>query len=179
MIAAAATGPVLVVDPAVELPDAPVPELDRADPADVALLCYTSGTTGTPKGAMLTHGNTLASCEAIRLAWRWSADDRLVLALPLFHVHGLGIGLHGTLLCGGSVVLVPRFAPDAVLDAAAAHDATLFFGVPTMYARLAASPRAPSWRVCACACPGRHPCPLRSTRSWTGAPGCACSSGTA
>ncbi len=107
----------------------------------MALLCYTSGTTGAPKGAMLTHGNTLASCEAIRLAWRWTADDRLVLALPLFHVHGLGVGLHGTLLCGASAVLVPRFTPAAVLDAAHAHDATLFFGVPTMYARLAASPR--------------------------------------
>jgi malonyl-CoA/methylmalonyl-CoA synthetase len=57
-------------------------------------------------------------------------------------VHGLGVGLHGTLLCGGSAVLLPRFEADAVLDAAREHDATLFFGVPTMYARLAASPRA-------------------------------------
>ena len=64
-----------------------------------------------------------------------------MLALPLFHIHGLGVGLHGTLLAGASAVLLPRFDPDAVLDAAAAHDATLFFGVPTMYARLAASPR--------------------------------------
>jgi malonyl-CoA/methylmalonyl-CoA synthetase len=108
---------------------------------DVALLCYTSGTTGAPKGAMLTHGNALASCEALRLAWRWTADDRLVLALPLFHVHGLGVGLHGTLLSGGSAMLLPRFDADAVLDAAREHDATLFFGVPTMYARLAGSPR--------------------------------------
>jgi malonyl-CoA/methylmalonyl-CoA synthetase len=91
---------------------------------------------------MLSHGNTLASCEALRLAWRWTAADRLVLALPLFHVHGLGVGLHGTLLCGGSTVLLPRFGADAVLDAARDHEATLFFGVPTMYARLAASPRA-------------------------------------
>ena len=140
-IIAAATEPVLVVDPGVALPGGPEPELDASGPSDLALLCYTSGTTGTPKGAMLTHGNALASCEALRIAWRWTADDRLVLALPLFHVHGLGVGLHGTLLCGASAVLVPRFGPDAVLDAAAAHDATLFFGVPTMYARLAASPR--------------------------------------
>jgi malonyl-CoA/methylmalonyl-CoA synthetase len=75
------------------------------------------------------------------LAWRWDEHDRLVLALPLFHVHGLGVGLHGTLLCGGSAVLLPRFDADAVLDAARDHDATLFFGVPTMYARLTASPR--------------------------------------
>jgi malonyl-CoA/methylmalonyl-CoA synthetase len=94
-----------------------------------------------PKGAVLSHRNLLASSESVRLAWRWSADDRLVLALPLFHIHGLGVGLHGTLLAGASAVLLPRFEPDAVLDAAAGHDATLFFGVPTMYARLAASAR--------------------------------------
>jgi malonyl-CoA/methylmalonyl-CoA synthetase len=105
------------------------------------MLCYTSGTTGAPKGAMLSHGNTLASCEALRLAWRWSTSDRLVLALPLFHVHGLGVGLHGTLLCGASAVLLPRFEPDLVLDAVRDHRATLFFGVPTMYTRLASSPR--------------------------------------
>ncbi len=137
-----APGPVLVVDPTVPLPDGPEPALDATGPHDLALLCYTSGTTGAPKGAMLTHGNTLASCEALRLAWRWDEHDRLVLALPLFHVHGLGVGLHGTLLCGGSAVLLPRFDADAVLDAAREHAATLFFGVPTMYARLAASPRA-------------------------------------
>ena len=127
--------------PDVDLPEADPPALDVSAPDDVALLCYTSGTTGAPKGAMLTHGNALASCEALRLAWRWSAADRLVLALPLFHVHGLGVGLHGTLLCGGSAVLLPRFDADAVLDAARDHDATLFFGVPTMYPRLAASAR--------------------------------------
>ncbi len=118
IITAASAAPVLVVSPAVDLPDGPEPALDRSTPDDLALLCYTSGTTGAPKGAMLSHGNTLASCEALRLAWRWDADDRLVLALPLFHVHGLGVGLHGTLLCGASAVLVPRFDAEAVLDAA-------------------------------------------------------------
>ena len=69
---------------------------------------------------MLTHGNLLASAEAVRLAWRWTDADRLVLALPLFHLHGLGVGLHGT-LAGGRVRRAPaRFDPDAVLDAAAA-----------------------------------------------------------
>ena len=125
--------------------------LDASAPSDDAMLCYTSGTTGTPKGARLTHGNILASPEALRIAWRWTADDRLVLALPLFHVHGLGIGLHGSLLVGASLVLVPRFEPDAVFDAARDHHATMFFGVPTMYDRLAASPRSPelaSLRLC-------------------------------
>jgi malonyl-CoA/methylmalonyl-CoA synthetase len=137
---------ILVVGPDVDLPVGGgaghrPPALDAARPEDPALIGYTSGTTGTPKGAVLSHGNLLASSESVRLAWRWTGDDRLVLALPLFHIHGLGVGLHGTLLAGGSAVLLPRFDPDAVLDAAAAHDATLFFGVPTMYARLAASPR--------------------------------------
>jgi malonyl-CoA/methylmalonyl-CoA synthetase len=91
---------------------------------------------------VLSHGNLLSSAEALRLAWRWRPSDRLVLALPLFHMHGLGVGVHGTLLAGASAVLVPRFDVDAVLDAAEAHGATLFFGVPTMYSRLVESPRA-------------------------------------
>jgi malonyl-CoA/methylmalonyl-CoA synthetase len=133
----AATGSVRVVGPEVDLPDAEPPPLDRGATDDGAMLCYTSGTTGAPKGALLTHGNLLASPAALALAWRWSGDDRLVLALPLFHVHGLGVGLHGTLLAGASAVLQPRFDAHAVLDAARAEHATLFFGVPTMYERLA------------------------------------------
>jgi malonyl-CoA/methylmalonyl-CoA synthetase len=134
---------VIIVGPDVDLPEgggAP-PVLDEAAPDNPAILGYTSGTTGVPKGAVLSHRNLLASSESVRRAWRWTADDRLVLALPLFHIHGLGVGLQGTLLAGASAVLLPRFDPDTVLDAAAAHDATLFFGVPTMYARLAASAR--------------------------------------
>lgn len=132
----------VVCAPDVDLPDGPEPPLDLATRDDLALIAYTSGTTGTPKGAMLSSGNLLASADALRIAWRWSPDDRLVLALPLFHLHGLGVGLHGTLVAGASAVLLPKFEVDAVLDAAATHEATLFFGVPTMYARLAASPRA-------------------------------------
>ena len=131
--------PVVMVDDDLPAPD---PEgLDTASRHDPALLGYTSGTTGRPKGAVLTHGNLLASAEALHIAWRWAPADRLILALPLFHMHGLGVGVHGTLLAGGSMVLLPRFDVDAVLDAISDHGATLFFGVPTMYARLAASPR--------------------------------------
>ncbi|HXA28446.1 MAG TPA: AMP-binding protein [Candidatus Angelobacter sp.] len=118
------------------------PQLDTAVPPDPALLMYTSGTTGTPKGALLSHANLLAGAAALRLAWRWTERDRLILALPLFHAHGLAVGLNGTLLSGAQAVLLPRFDSAAVLDAAQAHGATLFFGVPTMYARLAADPRA-------------------------------------
>jgi malonyl-CoA/methylmalonyl-CoA synthetase len=138
----AAGGDLLVAGPEVDLADGDPPPLDGAQPGDPALLCYTSGTTGAPKGAVLAHGNLLASAEALRLAWRWTPEDRLVLALPLFHIHGLGVGLHGTLLAGASAVLLPRFDVGGVLDAARDHQATLFFGVPTMYTRLADSSRA-------------------------------------
>jgi len=136
----------VVTGPSVDLPDGPPPPLDQVGPDDLAHLGYTSGTTGVPKGAALTHGNLLANSLALEEAWRWTADDRLVLALPLFHAHGLCNGVHGTLLAGASAVLLPGFTVDAVLDAAAEHDATLFFGVPTMYHRLAASSRAPELR---------------------------------
>ncbi len=117
--------------------------LDRAQADDPALLIYTSGTTGAPKGAPLTHGNLLSSATAVQLAWRWRPEERLLLALPLFHVHGLGVGLIGTLCAGASVELRPRFDRDDVLSRAGAG-ASMFFGVPTMYQRLAGSERASS-----------------------------------
>jgi malonyl-CoA/methylmalonyl-CoA synthetase len=138
----AAAGPeTAVVGPDVDLPDREPASLDRATPEMPALIGYTSGTTGSPKGAVLTHANLLAGSESVRLAWRWTASDRLVLALPLFHAHGMCVGLHGTLLAGASAVLLPRFDVNAVLDAARDHKATLFFGVPTMYHRFAQSSR--------------------------------------
>ena len=143
-VRAASTAPVLVTGTDVALPDARTGEsLDAVGPDDPGLLVYTSGTTGAPKGAVLTHGNLLASAEAVRLAWRWNPDDRLVLPLPLFHIHGLGVGLHGTLTAGASVVLLRGFDIGETLDALTAHGGTLLFGVPTIYARLAGSARLP------------------------------------
>ena len=107
------------------------PELRPDDPA---LLLYTSGTTGRPKGALLDHGNLLAQARGVVEAWRWGPEDRLVLALPLFHVHGLGIALHGSLVAGGCAVLVP-FTPENVIRELQAGG-TMFFGVPAMYQRL-------------------------------------------
>jgi malonyl-CoA/methylmalonyl-CoA synthetase len=133
----------IVVNPDVDLPDAPAPaHLDAVAPDAPALIGYTSGTTGRPKGAVLSHANLLASVRALEIAWRWTPEDRLVLALPLFHMHGLGVGLHGTLTVGATAVLLPSFNADAVLDACAEHEATMFFGVPTMYTRLTESARA-------------------------------------
>lgn len=121
-------------------PSKAVAPLDAADPTDVALIIYTSGTTGRPKGVPLTHANLLATAHAVRIAWRWDPDDRLALSLPLFHMHGLGVGLHGSLVSGAGMVLLPRFEPSAVASAIVDGGATLFFGVPTMFHRLAASP---------------------------------------
>ena len=132
---------VLITGPDVELPDGPAGTLDDIEPEAPAIIIYTSGTTGTPKGAVLSHANLLASSESLGLAWRWNEADRLVLALPLFHAHGLCVGLHGTLLAGARAVLLPRFEVDTVLDAARDQAATLFFGVPTMYHRLAQASR--------------------------------------
>jgi malonyl-CoA/methylmalonyl-CoA synthetase len=115
--------------------------LDTAEPDDIALIIYTSGTTGAPKGVPLSHANLLASASAVNLAWRWTPEDRLLLALPLFHVHGLGVGINGSLCAGASVVLRPRFEVEDIA-ARAGEGATLFFGVPTMYERLARTDRA-------------------------------------
>ncbi|MGD9955589.1 MAG: AMP-binding protein [Candidatus Nanopelagicales bacterium] len=113
---------------------------DAAHAEDLAMVAYTSGTTGAPKGAMLSHGNLLAGAQALVQAWGWTAQDRLVHTLPLFHMHGLGAGINGSFTAGASVVLT-RFDPAGVVGAAAAYDATMYFGVPTMYAKLAEAGR--------------------------------------
>jgi malonyl-CoA/methylmalonyl-CoA synthetase len=110
--------------PAPPSPDAP------------ALVLYTSGTTGPPKGAVITHRNAAFDLDALADAWGWTSDDVLVHALPLFHVHGLVLGVLGSLRVGGSLELLPRFTPEAVC-AAFARRGTLLFAVPTMYHRLA------------------------------------------
>ena len=109
----------------------PMPELTSQSPAAIL---YTSGTTGRPKGAVLDHGNFLAQGRGALEVWRWTSKDVLVHALPLFHLHGLGMGLHGTLLSGGSAVLVP-FTPENVVRELT-HGGTMLFGVPSMYQRL-------------------------------------------
>jgi malonyl-CoA/methylmalonyl-CoA synthetase len=110
--------------------------LDVAAAGDPALLLYTSGTTGTPKGALLSHGNLLASARAVARAWRWTEYDRLLLTLPLFHMHGLGVAVNGSLVSGGQVVLRPGFDAREAAERCRAGDITLFFGVPAMYQRL-------------------------------------------
>ena len=161
----------LVCTSAVNLPEGEVPSLDDLDGDEPAILGYTSGTTGTPKGAVLTHANLLAGAEALRLAWDWRDGDRLVLALPLFHMHGLGVGLHGTLHAGASAVLQASFDPGAVIDAVLEHRATLFFGVPTMYKRLVAHHRVAELAGLRLAVSGSAPLPAGLHRDLEAATG--------
>jgi acyl-CoA synthetase (AMP-forming)/AMP-acid ligase II len=104
-------------------------------PQDVALLAYTSGTTGRPKGVPLTHGQLTASIRSAMAAWRWSADDVLAHALPLYHQHGLS-GLHAALISGGTVHIRSRFSPADLVRTLSDTKATTLFGVPTVYQAL-------------------------------------------
>ena len=120
----------VAVDAGGELPGPP------ADPERVALVVYTSGTTGKPKGVLLPRRAVAANLDALADAWSWTEADRLTHALPIFHVHGLVLGTLGPLRRGGHVRHLGRFSPEAVA-AALTDGATMLFGVPTMYHRLA------------------------------------------
>lgn len=106
---------------------------------DGAALLYTSGTTGSPKGVHLTHGNLQHNAESLVDAWGFNEDDVLLHILPLFHTHGLFVAAHCVLASGASMVLLPAFDVDAVLDAL--PSCTVLMGVPTHYTRLLADPR--------------------------------------
>ncbi|MGW5233090.1 acyl-CoA synthetase [Streptomyces nodosus] len=136
--------------PGAELPS-PVSELERievavrdsgafapaeADDEDAALVVYTSGTTGPPKGAVIPRRAVTATLDALADAWQWTGDDVLVHGLPLFHVHGLVLGMLGPLRRGGSVRHLGRFGTDGVTRELT-DGATMLFGVPTMYHRIA------------------------------------------
>ncbi len=105
---------------------------------DPAAILYTSGTTGNPKGAMLSHGNLAANALALHRAWGFRPDDVLLHALPIFHIHGLFVACHCVLLNGSPMIFLPRFDPASVIHSL--PRATVFMGVPTYYTRLLAHP---------------------------------------
>ncbi|MEZ5478174.1 MAG: AMP-binding protein [Thiolinea sp.] len=105
---------------------------------DLAAILYTSGTTGRSKGAMLTHGNLASNAEVLQHYWQFTADDVLIHALPIFHVHGLFTALNTVLVAGASLIFLPQF--DAAAITRHLPEATTLMGVPTFYVRLLEQP---------------------------------------
>ena len=116
--------------------DAPGPRLAERSPADPAVIIYTSGTTGTPKGAVLSHLSLYMNADIPGRLFEFSVDDTVLVALPLFHVFGLSSVMNTCVLLGGTMTLVPRFEPRAVLQVMARDRVTVFMGVPTMFIAL-------------------------------------------
>ncbi len=116
-------------------PAAPEPRGEQ----DLAAFLYTSGTTGRSKGAMLSQENLLSNARTLTDYWRFTDSDVLLHALPIFHTHGLFVAINVTLIAGGSMIFLPRFDVDAVLEAL--PRATSMMGVPTFYTRLLADER--------------------------------------
>jgi malonyl-CoA/methylmalonyl-CoA synthetase len=121
-----------------DIPAEPLPVEQRAS-TDLAAILYTSGTTGRSKGAMLTHGNLLSNALTLKELWGWRNDDVLIHILPIYHVHGLFVALHGALLAGATVLFHRTFDPAAVIADFA--QGTVLMGVPTHYTRLTAAPQ--------------------------------------
>jgi fatty acid CoA ligase FadD36 len=125
---------VVPVDPAARS----ATEWAEPDPDSTAVILYTSGTTGSPKGALLPRRALVAGLDGLADAWAWTPGDVLVHGLPLFHVHGLVLGVLGPLRVGSPLVHTVRPRPAAYADAAQRRGGTMFFGVPTVWSRIAA-----------------------------------------
>ena len=112
------------------------------DPGDTAVIIYTSGTTGRPKGAEITHGNLGSNLEALHNAWGWGPEDILLHVLPIFHVHGLFVALHGALYAGASTLLMGEFDAQKTLEMLSGGQCSVFMAVPTIHKRLLDVPDA-------------------------------------
>ena len=105
---------------------------------DTAIVMYTSGTTGLPKGVLITHDAIAADLDALAGAWGWTPDDTLAHGLPLFHVHGLILGVLGALRVGSRLIHTGKPTPARYAEAAGEEGASMFFGVPTVWSRVVA-----------------------------------------
>ncbi len=121
-------------------PPTPPPPIDLAAD-DPWVICYTGGTTGLPKGAVLTHRAMLANAVNTNFSWGLTGADTAILNAPLFHTGGLNVFTFPLILAGGASIVCRTFDPDQVFDLVDAGSATLFFGVPTMFIRLQQHPR--------------------------------------
>jgi malonyl-CoA/methylmalonyl-CoA synthetase len=116
--------------------------LDHRDNHETAVIIYTSGTTGRPKGAEITHGNLISNLQSLHSAWGWRSDDVLLHVLPIFHVHGLFVALHGALHAGATTLLMREFNPEKTLQMLAGGRCSVFMAVPTIHQRLLDVPNA-------------------------------------
>ena len=132
-----ANGTGTLMDQAAVMPSS-FPTTDR-DGDDLAAFLYTSGTTGRSKGAMLTQNNLLSNAQTLAREWRFSSDDVLLHALPIFHTHGLFVATNVTLAAGSSIIFLPKFDLDTIIELM--PQATTMMGVPTFYTRLLGDPR--------------------------------------
>ncbi|HEY3476811.1 MAG TPA: AMP-binding protein [Anaerolineales bacterium] len=118
-------------------PQSPISNL-----SETAVIIYTSGTTGRPKGAEITHGNLISNLQSLHEAWGWNPDDVLLHVLPIFHVHGLFVALHGALYAGATTLLMREFDARRTLRMLASGACTVFMAVPTIHQRLLDVPDA-------------------------------------
>lgn len=118
-----------------------LPELP-SDPDATALILYSSGTTGKPKGAQLTHANLTANSAGLHKAWGWEENDVILHVLPIYHAHGLGVALYGALYAGGTAVMMPKFETEAALRLMVDRRCTVFMAVPTIHKRIVEHPQA-------------------------------------
>ena len=142
-----------------------------------AMIVYTSGTTGRPKGAVTTHQNIGAQIASLVEAWGWRPSDHLLLVLPLHHVHGIVNGLGSALAVRATCEILPAFDPDRVWDRLSSGDVTVFTAVPTIYSRLIAS-----WETARPTCAGSvggHAWPAPHDVRFCRAARAGCSSGGA
>ena len=107
-----------------------IQEAPPPPPESLAFLCYTSGTTGRPKGAMIRHQNIQHTLQALHNAWHWTESDTLLHVLPMFHIHGLFVAQFGALFAGATSIWLDRFEPKTVLDQLRKITNGVFMGVP-------------------------------------------------
>jgi malonyl-CoA/methylmalonyl-CoA synthetase len=125
-----------------QLPITNPPSLIPQPDTNTAVIIYTSGTTGRPKGAEITHGNLISNLRSLQEAWGWQAQDVLLHVLPIFHVHGLFVALHGALHAGATTLIMREFNAEKTLDLLSGGKCSVFMAVPTIHKRLLDVPDA-------------------------------------
>jgi malonyl-CoA/methylmalonyl-CoA synthetase len=163
----------LMKDMPVEFPLQESVDLQPVSDESLALLLYTSGTTGRPKGAMISHGNLLASIQALHDAWQWTSEDRLLHLLPLFHVHGLVVAQFGALYANACSFWMPaKWEPEEVVDVWKQQNISICMMVPTIVHRLLSVEKIPALPNFRLATSGSAPLPISAHQRFQAKFGC-------